>query len=92
MLNKAENAFKEYAKSNGWVASKQGWPDFILFDKKDKPIGVVEVKLKKSHRDFIEGRPSLATTKRLKHQKAVRDFLISHGIQVRIWTPTDYFG
>jgi hypothetical protein len=85
--NSAEDSFCEYAQRRGWKVTKQGWPDFLVMDKHGKPIGAVEVKRRQSHKDFIEGRPSIATTKRLVEQKRVRDFLSSYGIPVHVWLP-----
>jgi hypothetical protein len=86
-MNKLENEFVNYAKSKGWKVTKQGWPDYLVMDLNDNPIGAIEVKGKQSHKDFIEDRPSLATTKRLKFQKRVRQFFMNKGIPCYVWVP-----
>ena len=40
--NGPEDAFCKLAESNGWAATKRGWPDFLCF--KDGQLICVEVK------------------------------------------------
>ena len=97
-INKTEESFRQFAIKKGWHITKRGWPDFIVFDKNWNPLGVVEVKVKKSHKKYIENtlicnisRKQLKKNKRLKYQKLIRSFLINNGINVKVWTPNDDF-
>lgn len=74
--NRAEGIFFDRAVEKGLVASKRGWPDFVVWDQGGNLVGIVEVK---PHR----GR-------RLKREQvAVMRALASLGVPCYRWSPSE---
>lgn len=76
--NKAERAFVNEIKKQGWRPSKRGWPDFFCRNQKTGEVMLVEVKPYKH-------------TNLKRHQQVVCDFLKSKGIKVKVWSPKTGF-
>jgi len=70
--NDAEAAFYRWAKNEGWVVSKRGWPDFNCYRGKD--FMVVEVKRRRGDNP-------------LKHQAQVMTALQELGVPCHLWSP-----
>lgn len=71
--NKSEEAFCQFADSNGWRVTKRGWPDFFcLVQIAPNDFACVEVKR--------DAKNSLK-----KEQMFVARFLKKHGIPVYRW-------
>jgi len=70
--NKAERAFWEFARENGWQAVKRGWPDFACF--KNGSLVLVEVKPKRA-------------TPLKEEQEQIISALAKHGIECYRWSP-----
>lgn len=73
LKNNNEAKFQALANSNGWSASKRGWPDFICFNQTTGEVIAVEVKPRTK---------TGARLRRLKRQQAdCLDALKSAGIR-----------
>lgn len=73
--NLPERDFEEMVKAGGWLATKRGWPDFLLVRGDD--LMMVEVKPRK-----LSTYPRLGVT-----QQFMVDILRQHGITVKVWSP-----
>lgn len=72
-MNDAESAFEFWARSQGWVITKRGWPDFLC--RRGAEVAAVEVK---DHADWLS-----------PEQRAALIDLHAAGVDTYIWTPTD---
>lgn len=70
-----EALFAERAREAGWLISKRGWPDFLMW--KDGKIACVEVK-----KDLQSLRAN---------QKAILEALASYGVPCFTWRPLEGF-